>query len=243
MHVTHLSSSSAVRLSIVVPVYNEERTLPTIMAAIVKHCGDFSEVIYVDDGSKDGSLAILKANARPQDTVVTKPNGGKGSAVRMGYSHARGVYTIVQDADLEYNPADIPLLLEVAERNNAESVFGSRRLKQQKQFAHMTTFLGGSLLTLICNVIYGVRMTDQPTCYKMVRTDILQTFPLKENDFRFDPELTVFLLRRKCKILEAPISYIPRTYAEGKKIVWQDWFKWVWVFVTLRFAPKSHFVR
>ena len=239
-------SSSAdfqTRLSVVVPVYNEERTLPTIIERLAKSCGDIAEFIFVNDGSNDGSLAILRSLARPQDIVVTKPNGGKGSAVRMGYAHARGTYVVVQDADLEYDPADIPPMLEKIENTGAEAAFGSRRLRRQKQFAHLSTFLGGTTLTNICNALYLSRLTDQPTCYKMIRNDILRTFPLRENDFRFDPELTVFLLRRGCRIVEVPISYQPRTYAEGKKIVWQDWFKWVWVFISLRFAPQSHFMK
>jgi len=227
------------RLSIVMPVYNEERTLHTIIDRVVEACGDFAEVIFVDDGSKDRSLEILHERARPQDTVVTKENGGKGSAVRKGYEYAKGTYTIVQDADLEYTPAEIPGLLAFAENNNAQAVYGSRRLKKQKQYVHLSFFIGGTMLTWICNLLYGTRLTDQPTCYKMVRTDILKTIPLKENDFRFDPELTCVLARRKIPILESPISYTPRSVEEGKKICWKDWFRWVWVFLKLRFVSSS----
>jgi len=222
------------RLSIVMPVYNEEATLTAIIDRIFQVCGDFAEVIFVDDGSKDSSLSILHAKARTQDTVLHKENGGKGSAVRMGYTHAKGHYVIVQDADLEYSPEEIPELLRIAEEKNIPVLFGSRRLKKQKQYMHLTTFVGGSLLTTICNVLYGSHLTDQPTCYKMVRRDVLETLPLKENDFRFDPELTAMLLRRGYHIAEAPISYTPRSFKEGKKICWKDWFKWVWVFVKLR---------
>lgn len=230
------------RLSIVVPVYNEERTLSTIIEQLHTHCG-FAELIFVNDGSKDRSLEILQAHARPGDIVLSKSNGGKGSAVRMGYEHAHGQYTVVQDADLEYNPAEIPELLAHAETGHLPALFGSRRLKKQKQYAHLSFFIGGSLLTYICNILHGTKLTDQPTCYKMVRTDILQTLPLRENDFRFDPELTVMLARRGITISEYPISYHPRSKAEGKKINWRDWFKWVWVFVKLRFLPRSHFVK
>lgn len=229
------------RLSIVVPAYNEERTLKEISARVLAACGDIAEVIYVDDGSKDATLAIMKDIARPQDTVLTKQNGGKGSAVRKGYEVAKGNYVIVQDADLEYSPEEIPALLAYAEKNNAEALWGSRRLKRQKQFAHVGHFIGGTLLTYICNILYGSRLTDQPTCYKMVRRELLQTLPLKENDFRFDPELTVMVLRRGAHIHEQPISYHPRSMEEGKKINWRDWFKWVWVFLTLRLKPASAF--
>lgn len=223
------------RLSIVMPVYNEERTLREIAARVFAACGDWCEVIFVDDGSRDASLSILRQVARPQDTVLTKTNGGKGSAVRMGYEHAKGRYVIVQDADLEYSPEEIPELLRVAEQKELPALFGSRRLKKQKQFAHLTFFVGGSLLTWTCNLLYGTRLTDQPTCYKMVRLDVLQKLKLRENDFRFDPELTVMLALQHVPIAEHPVSYHPRTIEEGKKINWKDWFRWMWVFFHLRF--------
>jgi len=224
------------RLTVVVPVYNEEKTLPVLMSRLQKACG-FAQIIYVDDGSRDASPQILREHARPQDIILTKPNGGKGSAVRMGYGHATGRYTIVQDADLEYSPEEIPNLLAFAEQRNLPAVFGSRRLKRQKQFIHLLFFIGGSMLTHLCNVLYRTRLTDQPTCYKMVQTDLIMMLPLGEDDFRFDPELTVYLARFEIPIAEYPISYTPRSIAEGKKINWKDWFKWVWVFVKLRFAP------
>ena len=226
-------------LSIIIPVYNEEKTLEEIIIRVHEACGDFSEVIIVDDGSKDSSLEIMRRLARLQDTVLTKENGGKGSAVRMGYAHAKGKYVIVQDADLEYDPEDIPGLLKFAEENGHKAVYGSRRLKKQKQFTHLLTFIGGSMLTYIYNILYFKKLTDQPTCYKMVRNDVLKTLPLKENDFRYDPEITVFLAHKKINIAEYPISYHPRSYKEGKKICWKDWFKWVWVLLKMRFVPSN----
>lgn len=234
--------SKTPRLTIVMPVYNEERTLRAIIARVFAACGNFAEVIFVDDGSRDGSLAILRSLARHQDIVLTKTNGGKGSAVRMGYAHANGRYVIVQDADLEYSPEEIPSLLTFAEQGNLPAVFGSRRLKKQRQYVHLASFIGGSLLTILCNALYGTRLTDQPTCYKMVRRDVLRTLPLQENDFRFDPEITVLLARRRIPIAEFPISYAPRSFAEGKKIGWKDWLKWVWVFLALRVAPARRMV-
>ena len=218
------------------PIYNEEATLEEITRRVHIACGEFSQIIFVDDGSRDQSLVIAQEMARDQDIVLTKENGGKGSAVRMGYEHATGHYTIVQDADLEYDPEEIVTLLEYAEKDNLPVVYGSRRLRKQKQFVHLLFFIGGSMLTYLCNILYFSRLTDQPTCYKMVRTDILKTIPLRENDFRFDPELTCMLLRRGYKIKEQPISYHPRSLEEGKKICWKDWFRWVWVFVKLRFV-------
>lgn len=224
-------------LSIIVPVFNEEKTLREIVQRVFDVCG-FAQCIFVDDGSNDNSLKILRELARPQDIVLTKENGGKGSAVRMGYEHANGQYTIVQDADLEYKPEEIPELLNFAVEHDAKAVFGSRRLKKQKQYKHFSFFIGGTLLTSLCNILYRTRLTDQPTCYKMVRTDILRTIKLKENDFRFDPELTCSLALKKITIMEYPISYFPRSRAEGKKICWKDWFRWVWVFLRMRIIGK-----
>jgi len=216
------------------PVFNEERTLETITRRVFAACGDFAEVIFVDDGSTDRSSAILRSLARPRDTVITKRNGGKGSAVRAGYRVARGGYVIVQDADLEYSPGEIPAMLAYAEERGLGALYGSRRRKKQKQFVHLATFIGGTMLTCIFDVLYLRRLTDQPTCYKMVRLDVLRTLPLCENDFRYDPEITCLLARRGVHIAEYPVSYTPRSFAEGKKICWKDWFKWVWVFVKLR---------
>src|SRR4029077_6111672 len=114
---------------------------------------------------------------------------------------------------------------------------GSRRLKKQKQFVHLLFFIGGAFLTYICNFLYWTALTDQPTCYKMVRNDVLRTLRLREDDFRFDPELTVLLARNRVPICELPVSYHPRSIEEGKKINWKDWFRWVWVFGKLRFVP------
>ncbi|MDD5469862.1 MAG: glycosyltransferase family 2 protein [Candidatus Peribacteraceae bacterium] len=231
------TASERVTLSIVMPIFNEENTLREIIGRVFRACPD-TECIFVDDGSQDGSVQILREFARPQDIVLTKPNGGKGSAVRMGYAHATGVYTIVQDADLEYDPAEIPEILAFAKEKQAQAVFGSRRLKKQRQYVHFSFFIGGTLLTYFCNFLYGTRLTDQPTCYKMVRTDILHALPLREDDFRFDPELTCHLALRKIPILEYPISYHPRSRAEGKKICWKDWFRWVWVFLRMRIVGR-----
>jgi len=229
---------NTIQLTIVMPVFNEEKTLKIIMQRVFRACGDIAQCVFVDDGSTDSSLAILRELARPQDTVLTKKNEGKGSAVRLGYKRAKGEYTVVQDADLEYSPEEIPELLQFAQEGNHRAVFGSRRLKKQKQFVHFVIYVGGTLLTYICNFLFGVRLTDQPTCYKMVRTDVLKTIPLKENDFRFDPELTCALILRGIPIVEYPISYMPRSIAEGKKIGWKDWFLWVYVFMRMRCTGK-----
>lgn len=226
------------RLTIVMPVFNEERTLYQIIDRVLAAC-PFAQIIYVDDGSTDGSLAILKSRARPQDLVLEKKNGGKGSAVRMGYAHAKGTYVVVQDADLEYNPEELLIMLERAEREGRPAIIGSRRLKTQRQYAHIKFYIGGTVLTWIFNAFFWVRLTDQPNCYKMVRRDILQTLPLTEDDFRLDSELTAMLARRGVPIVEEPTSYHPRSVAEGKKISWKDWFRALQVFLRVRCMSKK----
>lgn len=221
------------RLTIVVPAYNEERTIGDIIVRLHTAC-PFAQLILVDDGSCDQTLRILRGKAGPGDLVLTRPNGGKGSAVRMGYAHATGVYTIVQDADLEYSPEEIPAMLEMAERHGLPAVFGSRRIHDEHKYAHIKYYLGGRLLTGIFNLLYGTRLTDQPNCYKMVLTGVIKTLPLRENGFAFDAELAAMLARRKIPIAESPTSYNPRTVEEGKKIGWKDWFRAVWVFVRVK---------
>ena len=222
------------RLSIVIPFFNEERTLGVLMDR-VHHACPFAEWVLVDDGSTDASLAVARARARKgSDLVLTKPNEGKGSAVRIGFAHATGKYVIVQDADLEYDPREILTLLERAETDELPAVYGSRCLRGRPPVAHVKYYIGGVLLTSYVNFLYGTRLTDQNTCYKLVRTDLAQSFPFRHNDFRFDCEMTVFLRRHGHHILELPISYAPRTAAEGKKIGYRDWFRSLWLLTVMR---------
>lgn len=228
-----LKNMNPPRLTIVVPAYNEERTIGDIIARLHAAC-PFAQLILVDDGSHDQTLGILRKKAGPGDIVLTKPNEGKGSAVRMGYERATGAYTIVQDADLEYSPEEIPTMLAMAEQKNLPAIFGSRRIHDERKYAHIKYYLGGRLLTGIFNMLYGTRLTDQPNCYKMVLTGVIKTLPLRENSFAFDAELAAMLARRKIPIAESPTSYNPRTVEEGKKIGWKDWFMAVWVFVRVK---------
>ncbi len=229
---------STKRLTVVIPCFNEERTVAPLLRQV--HAAlPFAEVVCVDDGSTDRSRAIMQELKRPGDRVLTKKNGGKGSAVRVGYEHANGTYVIVQDADLEYDPREILPMLERAEREHLPAIIGSRRLMTQRQYAHIKFYIGGTILTWIHNILLGTRLTDQPNCYKMVRRDVLRTLPLTENDFRLDSEITALLARCNIPIVEVPTSYHPRSVAAGKKIGWRDWFRAIGVMMRIRLASRK----
>jgi dolichol-phosphate hexosyltransferase len=220
------------KLTILVPVYNEERTLASVMAMIAEKCPD-AEVIYVDDGSKDRSLDILKANAKPSDKVLTKPNGGKGSAIRLGLSEATGDYAVIQDADLEYDPAQIKNLLAEAASHPGAAVFGSRFLRENPAI-YRRFLLGNKTLTALMNLLFGSRLTDTYTCYKLLPTKAFQSLNLRSNGFELEAEICGRALRQGIAIREIPISYKPRTIQEGKKINWKDAVKGLMMMVKVR---------
>jgi glycosyltransferase involved in cell wall biosynthesis len=221
-------------LTVLVPVYNEDRTLESVMRTIAEKCPD-AQVVYVDDGSKDRSLEILKANARPQDTVLTKPNGGKGSAIRKGLEACEGEYTVIQDADLEYDPAQIQALFAKAQENPGTAVFGSRFLQKNPNIYKRFLF-GNKVLTLCMNILFGSRLTDSYTCYKLLPTDAFRALNLTSNGFELEAEICGKCIRKGLKIIELPITYKPRTIEEGKKINWKDAVKGLWMMVKVRFG-------
>lgn len=208
------------KLSVIVPVYNEERTIASVMETLSRVCAD-AQLVYVDDGSRDRSLEILRQHARPQDVVLTKENGGKGSAIRLGLQHADGEYTVIQDADLEYDPSDIALLLAEAIAHPGEAVFGSRFLRKNPNL-YKRYLLGNKAITLVVNMLYGSRLTDSYTCYKLFPTQVMKQLPLSARGFELEAELCAYPLKRGIVIREIPISYKPRTLEEGKKIRWKD---------------------
>ncbi len=221
-------------VSVLVPVYNEERTLKRVMDAVSTALPE-SQIVYINDGSKDNSLEILKANARPTDLVLTKENGGKGSAIRLGIEKATGDYIVIQDADLEYDPREILDLLKKAESAPGTVVFGSRFLQPNPNI-YPLYLMGNKTLTMILNILFGSRLTDSYTCYKLFPAGVLKSLKLKANGFELEAELTALPLKAGKTILECPISYHPRSFEEGKKIGWKDAVKGIWTMIKIRFA-------
>lgn len=219
-------------LSIIVPVYNEARTVREIMQALGERCSG-AQIVYVDDGSKDDSLAILKAEATPTNVVVTKPNGGKGSAIREGLAHATGSYTVIQDADLEYDPSDIALLLHEAIAHPGTAVFGSRFLKPNPVL-YRRFLLGNKAVTAVLNVLFWSHLTDSYTCYKLLPTDVFRSLNLQSRGFEMEAEISAKCLKRGIPVREVPINYKPRTVAEGKKIRLSDAWKGVKMMLRIR---------
>jgi glycosyltransferase involved in cell wall biosynthesis len=215
-------------LSIVVPVYNEEPTIRELIEAVLAAPlpdGVDREVIVVDDCSTDGTLQALAPFAdNPRVRVFKQPvNQGKGAALRAGFGEVRGEFTVVQDADLEYDPGEYPKLLAPVLAGKADVVYGSRFMGGQ---AHRVLFfwhyLGNRFLTLLSNAVTNLNLTDMETCYKLFRTDVLRRIELRENRFGFEPEVTAKVSRLNVRIYEVGISYWGRTYEEGKKINWRD---------------------
>jgi len=187
----------------------------------ITHALPDARVIYINDGSEDQTLDILKKHARPTDLVLTKENGGKGSAIRLGIEHANADFTVIQDADLEYDPMDITDLLRTAEAHPNTIVFGSRFLKPNPNI-YPLFLLGNKTLTWILNLLFCAKLTDSYTCYKLFPTHLLRQLNLKAHGFELEAELACIPLKAKMTILERPVSYHPRSFAEGKKIGWKD---------------------
>lgn len=219
-------------LSVVMPVYNEERTVADSIRR-VRECGIPCELILVDDGSTDGTRAILATLAKDPDVVVVlhERNQGKGAALRTGFMRATGQVVVVQDADLEYHPADFARLLQPIVEGEADVVFGSRFIGDSHRVLYFWHSAGNKLITLLSNIFTNLNLTDVETCYKMFRRELIQQIAptLMENRFGIEPELTAKLAKIPgVRIYERPISYSGRTYAEGKKIGWRDGFRALW---------------
>lgn len=211
-------------ISIIIPVYNEIKTIGEIFSSCNK-LAIHKEIILVDDGSTDGSREFLKDCVEPQPNCTVLYHNkkcGKGSAIRTGLKHVTGDIIVIQDADLEYHPTDIPALLDPIIKGEADVVYGSRFLSGTNRMLSFRQFAGVKFLTYLCNVFCHLRLTDMETCYKAFKTESIKDIVFKSRYFEFEPEITIKLAKKQLRFYEVPISYSPRTYAQGKKIFWKD---------------------
>src|SRR5437870_5388084 len=222
-------------LSVVMPVYNERTTVEEIIRRVLAVPLRI-ELIVVDDGSKDGSGAILdRLQEELGFTLLRQANVGKGAALRTGFAAVTGDMVIIQDADLEYSPDEYPDLIELICKGHADVVYGSRFLGRHRVFL-FTHYLGNRIVTLATNILYNTMLTDMETCYKVMRTDVLRSFTLNSNGFGIEPEMTAKIFKRGYRVYEIPITYAGRGYDEGKKITWRDGIVALWVLVRYRFS-------
>ena len=223
-------------LSVVMPCYNERETIEEIIRRVLA-IPVRTELIVVDDGSKDGTRDILARLEKelPIKVVLQARNGGKGAALRRGFQEVTGDLMIIQDADLEYSPEEIPELIELICEGRADVVYGSRFLGRHRVFL-FTHYAGNRLLTLITNVLYNTMLSDMETCYKVMRTEVLRSMTLESNGFGIEPELTAKIFKRHYRVYEVPITYDGRNYDEGKKITWRDGVVALWVLLKYRFT-------
>lgn len=216
------------KLSVVIPCYNESKTIRVTVERVKKAPIEEIEIIVVDDASKDGTRELLKKEIEPlvDKVVYHERNMGKGAALRTGFKEVTGNVVVVQDADMEYDPQELPLLMEPIKSGKADVVFGSRFMGSgPHRVLYFWHFVGNRFLTLLSNMFTNINLTDMETCYKMFRREVIQSIQVEENRFGFEPEITAKIARGGYRIYEVGISYYGRTYVEGKKIGWKDGFK------------------
>ena len=220
------------KVSFIVPAYNEARTIGEVLTRIDALDLD-KQVVVVDDGSTDGTGDL--AEKHDNVLVIRQANRGKGSAIRAAIPHVDGEIAVIQDADMEYDPAEVPTLIEPIVAGVADVVYGSRLTGGRPQRAYLFWHrVGNRFLSLVTGVLFNTTLSDMETGYKAFRSDVLRSLDLREDDFAIEPEITGEVCKRKLRIYELPISYYGRTYEEGKKITWRDGFKALWVLVRVR---------
>lgn len=233
------------KLSIIVPVYNEEKTILKILDKLIKvNLGIKKEIIIIDDGSTDNSKQIIKnylkrkkKNKNSEFQFLSKKNGGKGSAIKEGIKLSMGDIITIQDADLEYNPRDYKKLIAPIIEKKEKVVYGSRFLRRHKPM-YKLYFLGNKFLTFLTKMLYNTKITDMETCYKVFKAQVIKKIKIKANKFDFEPEITARILKSKVRIKEIPISYKPRSVEEGKKIDWKDGLFAIWTLVYWKFREE-----
>lgn len=224
------------RVSFIVPAYNEARTVEEVLRRVAELPLE-SQIIVIDDGSSDETASVVEAwkADRIGTILIRQPNRGKGAAIRAAIPHLDGAITVIQDADMEYDPADVPALIEPIQRGVADVVYGSRLSGGRPQRAYFFWHLvGNRFLSLLTNVLFNTTLSDMETGYKAFRTDVLRSLDLSEDDFSIEPEITGKVCLKKLRVYELPIAYYGRTYAEGKNITWRDGFKAVRVLLRVR---------
>lgn len=228
-------------VSVIVPVYNEAEHLDDLLRAVVASPVK-KEIIIVDDGSTDGTREKLRALPGADDLMILfhERNCGKGASIRKALAHARGEYVLIQDSDLEYDPGDYPALLAPLESGEANVVYGVRPDRPERG---LRFFLGAKFLTHLTNLLYGAKIHDEATCYKVFRRSKLAEMKLECRRFEFCPEVTAKLCRMDEKIAEVPISYHPRSALQGKKIRHADGWLAIWTLIRYRFLPRSRWLR
>lgn len=227
------------KITILIPIFNEVNTLKIILEKVeeANFCGLEKEIILIDDFSTDGTREILKELSDKYKIFYHEKNLGKGAALRTGFEHVTGDITVIQDADLEYEPADYEPLVKLILDGRADVAYGSRlsggRPSRSFMFTHL---LGNKLLTLMTNILYNTTLTDMETCYKAFKTEFIKGIEIKSNRFDFEPEITAKVLKRGARLYELPISYYGREYDEGKKITWKDGFHAIFALIRFRFS-------
>ncbi len=223
------------RVSFIVPAHNEAATIDEVLDRVAALPLD-KQVIVIDDGSTDGTGQIAERRAAKHEIqLLRQPNRGKGAAIRAAIPYVTGEIALIQDADMEYDPADVPALIEPIERGVADVVFGSRLSRGKPQRAYLFWHLvGNRFLSLLTNILFNTTLSDMETGYKAFRADVLRSLDLRSDGFAIEPEMTAKVCKRKLRIYELPISYYGRTYAEGKEITWRDGFKAIWVLLSVR---------